>query len=96
MGRSTRGVTFPRAFTKFAMDCPECHVGRYENGFADGLSLADSSRLVKTLADWGVFELAIGDRRKPVAPVNHLVAHVALRNGARHGNNRRDANASLA
>jgi len=40
--------------------CPECYARRYAHWFPDELALPDALRVVQILANWGVFELAIG------------------------------------
>ena len=43
-----------------ASRCPECYARRYAHEFPDELPVDEALRLVGVLAEWGVFELAIG------------------------------------
>ena len=61
--------------------CPECYVRRYAQGFSEELTLPESLRLVKILADWGVFELAIGGGEPLEFPLLPAIVKEARRQG---------------
>ncbi|MCY2990156.1 MAG: SPASM domain-containing protein [Planctomycetota bacterium] len=61
--------------------CPECYVRRYAHGFPGGLTLPESLRLVEILANWGVFELAIGCGEPLEFPLLPAIVREARRQG---------------
>ena len=61
--------------------CPECYVRRYAHGFPDELTLPEALRLVEILADWGVFELAIGGGEPLEFPLLPAIVREARRQG---------------
>lgn len=61
--------------------CPECYVRRYTQGFSTELTLPESLRLVKVLADWGVFEVAIGGGEPLGFPLLPAIIKEARRQG---------------
>ena len=54
---------------------------RYAQGFSEELTLPESLRLVKILADWGVFELAIGGGEPLEFPLLPAIVKEARRQG---------------
>ena len=62
-------------------NCPECYVRRHAHGFSDELALPKALRLVEILADWGVFELAIGGGEPLEFPLLPAVVKEARRQG---------------
>ena len=61
--------------------CPECYVQRHAQGFSEELTLPEALRLVTILADWGVFELAIGGGEPLEFPLLPAIVKEARRQG---------------
>ena len=78
----TAPVTVHWAITyQCAAQCPECYARRYAHWFPDELALPEALRLVEILANWGVFELAIGGGEPLHFPLLPALVREARRRG---------------
>jgi len=62
-------------------DCPDCYVRRYHGQEFDELHTAEALQVVEKIAEWGVFQLAVGGGEPLLRPDLPLIARAAKDSG---------------